>query len=84
MEELTKILLWRNIVATIVIYLSGLVIYRLFFHSLAKFRSSKLAAVTRYYYDVVQNGQYTFKIAKMHEIYGMSTVEKIIFYKVQN
>ncbi|KAH6677237.1 trichodiene oxygenase, partial [Halenospora varia] len=40
---------------------------------LAKFPGPKLAAITRYYeayFDLVQNGQYTFKIAEMHKKYG--------------
>ncbi|KAI1419240.1 cytochrome P450 [Xylaria sp. FL1777] len=47
--------------------------HRLFFHPLARFPGPKLAAITRWYeayYDVIQNGQYTFKIAKMHKEYG--------------
>ena len=50
-------------------YLAGIAIYRLFFDPLAKFPGPKLAALTRYYeayYDVVQNGQYTYKIDQLH------------------
>ncbi|OTA88365.1 hypothetical protein M434DRAFT_80333, partial [Hypoxylon sp. CO27-5] len=47
--------------------------YRLFLHPLARFPGPKLAAVSRWYEaycDVVQNGQYTFKIAELHKRYG--------------
>ena len=49
------------------------VIYRLFFHPLAKFPGPRLAAATQwyeFYYDCIQFGQYTFKIARLHEKYG--------------
>ena len=58
------------------LYLLTVIIYRLFFHPLASFPGPKLAAVTRYYegyYDVIQNGQYTFKIAELHKKYGIGT-----------
>ncbi len=50
------------------------VVYRLFFHPLAKFPGPKLAASTvffEFYYDGIRGGQYTFEIAKMHKKYGM-------------
>ncbi|KAI1412106.1 trichodiene oxygenase [Hypoxylon sp. FL1857] len=64
---------WKHITATIVLYFVSLAVYRLFWHPLARFPGPKLAAVTRYveaYYDLILNGQYTFKIAEMHEKYG--------------
>ena len=51
------------------------VLYRLLFHPLAKFPGPKLAAATQwyeFYYDCIQYGQYTFKIAEMHSKYGKS------------
>ncbi|EKG12713.1 Cytochrome P450 [Macrophomina phaseolina MS6] len=51
----------------------ALVAYRLFLHPLAHFPGPKLAAATlwyEFYHDVVRNGQYTFEIRRMHEIYG--------------
>ena len=62
------------IASILIFYFASIAIYRLFFHPLAKFPGPKLAALTRYYeayYDVVQNGQYTFKIEKLHKEYGL-------------
>ncbi|MCJ1399409.1 hypothetical protein MMC11_002611 [Xylographa trunciseda] len=61
------------IIATWVIWVAAVAVYRLFFHPLAKFPGPKLAAVTRWYeayYDVCLNGQYEFKIAELHKEYG--------------
>lgn len=49
------------------------VIYRLYFHPLAKFPGPRLASATQwyeFYYDCILFGQYTFKIGRMHEEYG--------------
>ena len=76
MEYLNSVLPWLTWPTTITIllsYFSGLAIYRLYLHPLSQFPGPKLAAVTRWYegyYDVVQNGQYTFKIRDMHKKYG--------------
>jgi hypothetical protein len=73
MEALTNLLTWWNITITVVVYFGTLTFYRLFLHPLAKFPGPKLAAITRYYeayYDVIQNGQYTFKIVELHKKYG--------------
>ncbi|RVX68772.1 hypothetical protein B0A52_07658 [Exophiala mesophila] len=54
-------------------YLVGLVIYRLFFHPLAKFPGPKYAAISRwheYYYDVHLQGQFLFYIKTLHDKYG--------------
>ena len=61
------------LIFTLIVYTISLAFYRLFFHPLARFPGPRLAALTRYYeayYDVVQNGQYTFKIAELHRQYG--------------
>ena len=50
-----------------------LVVYRLYFHPLAKFPGPRLAIATywfEFYYDIVQHGQYTFKLRELHEQYG--------------
>ncbi|TGO46640.1 hypothetical protein BCON_0314g00120 [Botryotinia convoluta] len=73
MDSLSTLLSLQNITATIIVYFGSLTFYRLFLHPLARFPGPKLAAITRYYeayYDIVQNGQYIFKIAEMHKKYG--------------
>lgn len=64
---------WAAVAATALVYFASLVFYRLFLHPLAKFPGPRIAAITRYYegyFDVVLNGQYTFKIAQLHQQYG--------------
>jgi hypothetical protein len=51
----------------------GQVVYRLFFHPLAKFPGPKLAAASflvEGYYDVIKRGKYCHKIAEYHQKYG--------------
>lgn len=51
------------------------VVYRLYFHPLAKFPGPKIAAATQLYeeyYDALKGGQYMFKIAELHRKYGES------------
>ncbi|KAK5292441.1 putative P450 monooxygenase [Cryomyces antarcticus] len=55
------------------VYVVGGAINRLFFSPVAKFPGPRLAALTfwyEFYYDVVRNGRYTWKIEEMHEKYG--------------
>ncbi|KAL3427154.1 cytochrome p450 [Phlyctema vagabunda] len=55
------------------LYFVGLVFYRLYLSPLSKFPGPKLAAATlwyEFYYDVILQGQYTFKIKEYHEKYG--------------
>jgi hypothetical protein len=73
MDVLKSLLSWKQVAATVAAYLASLAFYRLFLHPLARFPGSKLAAASRWfegYYDVVLDGQYTFKIAEMHRQYG--------------
>ena len=49
--------------------------YRLLLSPLSGFPGPKIAAVTGWYecyYDVLKQGQYLYKIEKMHDIYGKS------------
>ncbi|KMU91874.1 cytochrome P450 monooxygenase [Coccidioides immitis H538.4] len=54
-------------------YLAGLVIYRLYFHPLAKFPGPRYAALSRWheiYYDVYLGGKFIFHIEDLHKKYG--------------
>ncbi len=56
-------------------YVIGLAIYRLYLSPLAKFPGPKLAALTlwyEFYYDVIKEGRYTWRIREMHDRYGQS------------
>lgn len=56
------------------LYLVGLSVYRLYLSPLSHFPGPKLAALTKwyeFYYDVLLQGQFTFRIQKMHKRYGM-------------
>ncbi|KAI5917026.1 putative cytochrome P450 [Camillea tinctor] len=59
--------------AVTVVYILGLIIYRLYFHPLASFPGPKLASVTtlyEFYYDGIKPGKYMFKIKELHDKYG--------------
>ncbi|KAK1145277.1 hypothetical protein N8T08_004430 [Aspergillus melleus] len=56
-----------------VVYLASRALYELCWSPLAHIPGPKLAACTRLYeffYDVICHGQYTFKIAELHKVYG--------------
>ena len=57
-------------------YIVGLALYRFYISPLAKFPGSKLAALTLWYeayYDIVERGNYTFKLKELHDKYGEET-----------
>lgn len=57
----------------IALYFTVLVIYRLYFHPLARFPGSKLAAATgwyEFYFDVIRGGIYIHEVQRMHKRYG--------------
>lgn len=61
-------------ISLFVLYVIALGVYRLYFSPIAKFPGPRLAALTlwyEFYFDVVQKGQYTWEIGKMHDRYGV-------------
>lgn len=64
---------WQGASTLVIALLGSLVFHRLFLHPLSRYPGPKLAAITRWYegyYDVIKNGQYTFKIKEIHQKYG--------------
>ena len=61
------------LIGILIAYCTYLAILRLFFSPAAKFPGPKLAALTyfyEFYYDVWQEGQYTWKLRDLHRQYG--------------
>ncbi|TVY37544.1 Cyrochrome P450 monooxygenase [Lachnellula subtilissima] len=57
----------------VILGLAVVVVRRLYFSPLSKFPGPKLAAATilyEAYYDIIKQGQYTFKIKELHKKYG--------------
>ena len=57
-----------------VLYVVTLLVYRLYYASVAKFPGPRLAAITffyEFYYDVWLEGRYTWKIQELHKQYGL-------------
>jgi hypothetical protein len=67
-------------------YIIAVTIYRLFFHPLAGFPGPKLAAITylyESYFDIVQGGQYTFKIRELHRKYGKDVWRSCNYFSLE-
>lgn len=70
-------------VGLVVSYYVAVGLYRLFLSPLAKFPGPKLAALTlwyEYYYDIIQPGQYLWKVEEMHKKYGTRLVALAIAF----
>lgn len=70
MNSFTSIL---AIAALVVVYNVALVVYRLFFHPLAKFPGPKLAAASgwyEFYHDIWHRGHFIWHIRDLHDQYG--------------
>lgn len=64
-----------SLAAGLVLYSVVGIVYRVYFSPLSRFPGPKLAAATllfEAYYDVIKQGQYTFKIRELHKQYGSS------------
>ncbi|KAI0401638.1 trichodiene oxygenase [Xylaria palmicola] len=73
MDILSHLPVWQGALLVSAMYLAGILLYRLTMHPLARFPGPRLAAISRWYegyYDVIRDGQYTFKIEQLHKKYG--------------
>ena len=62
-----------TVLVTYLAYVLALVVYRLYYHPLAKFPGPRYAAISRwheYYHEVVRKGQFSFVIQDYHRKYG--------------
>lgn len=81
MKSIKSLFSWIAIATVVGVFLGSLMFYRLTLHHLAKLPGPRLAPITRWYegyYDVIQDGQYTFKIRKLHQEYG----EMVLHYQL--
>ena len=73
MALLTFSTLVAGVGGAFILYYVGVIIYRLYFHPLANFPGSKLAATSlwyEFYYDVILRGKFMWKLQDMHARYG--------------
>jgi hypothetical protein len=73
MAVLTSTTLAIGLGAGFLVYYLGVIVYRVYFHPLAGFPGSKLAAASlwyEFYYDVILRGKFMWKIQEWHKQYG--------------
>ena len=73
---------------SLLLYGTCLVVYRLWFHPLARFPGPKIAAATKwyeFYFDIIKRpgGAFMYEIQRMHNVYGMLTFQPSKLRKVQ-
>lgn len=68
-----------GLIATLLAYVFSRIVYRLFFHPLARFPGPKLVAASglyEFYWDAIRQGQYFREIDKMHRKYGKLSLHR--------
>ena len=69
--------LFKLLFVCFILYVIGLYVYRIYFDPLSKIPGPKLAAASlwyEFYYDVIKEGRYTWKIWELHDKYGRHSV----------
>lgn len=68
-----------GLTATLLAYAFSKIVFRLFFHPLARFPGPKLVAASglyEFYWDAIRQGQYFREIDKMHRKYGKLSLHR--------
>ncbi|MCJ1312098.1 hypothetical protein MMC25_005772 [Agyrium rufum] len=68
-----QVALWMTLFVAVITRIAWLVVYRVYFHPLAKVPGPHLAKITFWYetwYEVVHDARFTWKCAQLHQKYG--------------
>ena len=68
-----------HVFSALIVWFTTTIIYRHFFHQLAKFPGPLLPAITYlydFYFDVLRSGHFYKEIGRPHDKYGESEVKK--------
>lgn len=79
---MTSLTIHLLMTTAVLVWLSSLIIYRLYLSPLSQFPGPKLAALTGWYeayFDLLKRGRYWVEIERMHEIYGIPPFHCINF-----